>query len=93
MHDEEVYHEPAAFRPDRFMRDGALNPEVRDPSVAAFGFGRRICPGRYMAQDQLWIAVASVLAAFTVSKEKDSAGLEITPEIGCLPGFVRQEPV
>ena len=41
MHDPKVYHEPDRFLPDRFMRDGKLDPSVRDPRDFVFGFGRR----------------------------------------------------
>ena len=29
------------FKPERYLKDGELNPDVRDPDCAAFGFGRR----------------------------------------------------
>ena len=29
------------FQPERYLKDGQLNPDVRDPDCAAFGFGRR----------------------------------------------------
>ncbi|KAG6878839.1 hypothetical protein C0992_007282 [Termitomyces sp. T32_za158] len=41
LHDEDVYPNPFDFNPDRFMKDGKLNPDVKDPDHAAFGFGRR----------------------------------------------------
>ncbi|KDR69235.1 hypothetical protein GALMADRAFT_256076 [Galerina marginata CBS 339.88] len=44
LYDEDEYADRSAFNPDRFMKDGQLNPDVRDPSLMAFGFGRRICP-------------------------------------------------
>ncbi|EMD37285.1 hypothetical protein CERSUDRAFT_94290 [Gelatoporia subvermispora B] len=88
LHDERVYPNPSAFDPDRFMKDGAINAEVPHPETAAFGFGRRICPGRYMAHDMLWITIASVLAIFTISKEVNDAGEEVMPETCSLPGFL-----
>lgn len=70
--------------------DGELeiDTNVRDPEVSAFGFGRRLCPGRFMAYEALWLAVASVLAAFTISKAKDEEGNEITPEAENVYGFM-----
>jgi len=41
LHDEEIYPEPFKFNPDRFLIDGKLNPDVQDPALAVFGFGRR----------------------------------------------------
>lgn len=41
LSDEKVYPNLSIFDPDRFMKDGALDPSVRDPE-AAFGYGRRI---------------------------------------------------
>ena len=41
LHNEKVYPDPFEFKPERFIKDGCLNPAVRDPSHAAFGFGRR----------------------------------------------------
>ena len=41
MHDPEAYENPDEFRPERFLRDGEPNPDVRNPYDYAFGFGRR----------------------------------------------------
>jgi Cytochrome P450 len=41
MHDPEVFNEPMVFQPERYLKDGKLNPDVRDPDSAVFGFGRR----------------------------------------------------
>jgi hypothetical protein len=40
-HDEEAYPEATSFKPERFIKNGALNKEVRDPRDIIFGFGRR----------------------------------------------------
>ena len=70
LHDPVAYPDPESFNPGRFLRSRAdatddldveLDPDVRDPSVAAFGFGRRICPGRYMAYESLWFSIASLV--------------------------------
>ncbi|KAI0041989.1 cytochrome P450 [Auriscalpium vulgare] len=61
LHDEDVYTNPDVFMPERF-----LDPSTPDPE-AAFGFGKRKCPGRFMATDTLFIAIASILATFDIT--------------------------
>ncbi|KAK0486576.1 cytochrome P450 [Armillaria novae-zelandiae] len=91
LHDETVYPEPHSFRPERFMKEGKLNPDIRDPGIVLFGFGRRICPARYMAYSSIWIAIASMLAGFNISKAVDEFGNVIEPTyayalaLACVP--------
>ncbi|KAJ7670878.1 cytochrome P450 [Mycena polygramma] len=67
------------FIPERWLtEDGYVNTEMGDSS-AAFGFGRRICPGRDMAQWSVWITVASILATFKINKSLDNKGVPIEP--------------
>jgi len=65
--------------------------------ISAFGFGRRcdrykykfygvltfhrICPGRHTAFSTVWIAIASMLASFTITKAIDEHGSPIMPEL------------
>ena len=39
--DEEVYPDAESFKPERFIKNGILNKEIRDPRDIVFGFGRR----------------------------------------------------
>ncbi|KAG0691872.1 cytochrome P450 [Suillus ampliporus] len=75
MRDERVYASPSEFRPERFL---GLEPEP-DPKKACFGFGRRRCPGRFLADSSVWLICATSLAAFNVSKCIEG-GVEITPD-------------
>ncbi|KAJ7128675.1 cytochrome P450 [Mycena epipterygia] len=79
LHDEGMYPDPYAFKPERFLLEGKPNPAVKDPECAAFGFGRRICPGRHMARSSIWITVVSILATFNIDKAVDEAGHIIEP--------------
>lgn len=97
LHDPEAYPEPEVFNPNRFLRlnnagELELDPTVQDPEVASFGFGRRVCPGRHLAYETLWLAIVSVLATFNISKAKDINGKEITPELENVYGFMMYVP-
>lgn len=39
--DPDVYPDPEAFNPDRYMKDGQFQPGNLDPYAYIFGFGRR----------------------------------------------------
>ncbi|KAH9946329.1 cytochrome P450 [Epithele typhae] len=89
LHDENQYPDHSVFNPDRFLcGDGTLNHDVRDPSVAAFGFGRRICPGRFMSLDSIWLAIARLLTVFEIGKKLGEDGKEITPDGDYHRGFL-----
>jgi len=86
----ELLHDETDFGPDtdKFNPDRFLEADVRDPnSTGSFGFGRRICPGRFMAEHSLFIAVATILQLFEISMYKDSSGNDIHPDFDWTPGF------
>ena len=41
LNDRKFFNDPQEFQPERYLKDGKLNPAMRDPDCAAFGFGRR----------------------------------------------------
>ncbi|KAL7932811.1 cytochrome P450 [Trichoderma chlorosporum] len=50
----------------QFTHDPTIYP---DPMVAyVYGFGRRICPGMWLADSSVWLTVAKSLAVFIVEK-------------------------
>ncbi|KAJ3849625.1 cytochrome P450 [Lentinula lateritia] len=82
LHEEKIYTDPYIFNPDRYIRiaDGQLDHDVVKP-LAGFGFGRRVCPGKHMAFSAIWIAVASILSVFNISKALDADGDIIEPSM------------
>ncbi|KAG8698355.1 hypothetical protein FRC09_007274 [Ceratobasidium sp. 395] len=70
--DPDVYPDPETFNPDRYYNQPA-------PPAPGFGWGRRICPGQHIVEGTLFVAIASLLAAFTISKARDENGEEIVP--------------
>ncbi|TFK73312.1 cytochrome P450 [Pluteus cervinus] len=75
---ETLFPEPEIFRPERFLNpDGTISTNT---SAFTFGFGRRICAGRYLASDTVWLGLAQILAMFTISNAVEvSTGKDITP--------------
>ncbi|CAN9281390.1 unnamed protein product [Alternaria alternata] len=63
-HDPAIYPDPMTFRPERYL-DGSTQP---DPRTWTFGYGRRVCPGRYVADNALFTTIAQSLAVFNVEK-------------------------
>ncbi|KAI0712466.1 cytochrome P450 98A3 [Earliella scabrosa] len=77
-HDPEAYADPGRFNPERHLKDGKLDKDARDPAATAFGFGRRICPGRYFATNTMFMFIASFLSVFNISPALDEHGQPIT---------------
>ncbi|EMD40157.1 hypothetical protein CERSUDRAFT_151145 [Gelatoporia subvermispora B] len=88
LHDPMVYSQPEDFIPERFLKDGRINPGVLDPSVASFGAGRRICPGRYYSELILFIYVACILHTFDIMPALDENNQPIRPEPKMTSGSV-----
>ncbi|KAJ5698623.1 cytochrome P450 [Penicillium macrosclerotiorum] len=83
--DPEVYPDPEKFIPERFL--GAK--DVTGPHTYVFGFGRRICPGRLLADSNLFLTMAQTLAVFDIKKAVDKeSGKIIEPVVGTTTGLV-----
>ncbi|EMD35960.1 hypothetical protein CERSUDRAFT_115908 [Gelatoporia subvermispora B] len=68
-----AYAPNARYDPEAFIPERYLDPkeDTVDPSLWAFGFGRRICPGRFLAENSIFIFAATILAAFNISPPAD----------------------
>ncbi|KAK0201382.1 cytochrome P450 [Desarmillaria ectypa] len=68
--DPTVYEDPEVFNPSRFLPGSGRVPE-KDPRRIIFGFGRRKCPGQYLADEMIFIVCATILSVFNISKAGD----------------------
>jgi cytochrome P450 len=74
LNDKSVYGEDVEnFRPERFMKGDELNQAIPPPD-AAFGYGRRACPGRHLAEASMWIMIVSLLAVFDFKRKDGDEG-------------------
>lgn len=86
LHDPETYDNPESFIPYRF-----LPPRSEpDPATEAFGYGRRSCPGRSLAESSLYLNIVQSLAAFNIRKVVGKDGkiieIDVKPRAG-IPAY------
>ncbi|RDW79333.1 uncharacterized protein DSM5745_06185 [Aspergillus mulundensis] len=65
-----LYKDPTTFDPVRFLARGPdSQSHTPEPDIQKFifGFGRRVCPGRFLADEMLFLFTAQVLACFNIA--------------------------
>ncbi|KAK6995986.1 putative cytochrome P450 [Favolaschia claudopus] len=81
FHDPDLFEEPEKFRPERYvLTENGTKPGVDGSALRhtlPFGFGRRICPGMYLAFDSININTMNLLWAFKFLPAVDSNGIPI----------------
>ncbi|KAG2133740.1 cytochrome P450 [Suillus clintonianus] len=94
--DPEVFPEPNAFKPQRWINEQG---RVRDDlTFFVYGFGRRVCPGLHLANRSLFINLLLMLWAFQISldptKPQDDMGFmnEAMPNVPCALEFKTRVP-
>ena len=85
-HDRAIFGDDAdEFRPERHLDDkGELESgpiETNQEGHSTFGFGRRICVGKHLANDSLFIHTARILWAANLEYVKDESGKDVLPDI------------
>ena len=86
LHDAEIFPNPMDFNPDRYQN---LDSEMQKVTNLAFGFGRRICPGMYLAEGTIFAIVMTVLATCDILPAIDANGKKVTPEVSYTSGTIR----
>ena len=84
--DPETYPNPHVFDPLRFLE------HKQREAKAAFGFGRRICPGMGLAEASMFLQIIQTLAVFKLERVRDMHGHEIVPPAIWEDGTIRFVP-
>jgi hypothetical protein len=77
--DPEIFGKnPEHFDPTRYL-DASENAapgvsEIKERGHFTYGFGRRICSDRYMADDAFFVNIAVLLWAAKIGRKKDASG-------------------
>ncbi|KAI9449498.1 cytochrome P450 [Lactarius psammicola] len=105
LHNEKIYSHPMTFDPERFLATEKRAAEL-DPHKILFGYGRRTCPGNiffpydvvdtcswmHFADATMFLYMATILAAFDISKPVDDCGRVIEVKADFTSGLVSLEP-
>ena len=84
-----MYPSPSTFDPERFFGPEKMASEACQQVEAVFGFGRRICPGRFFAEANIWILMTNLIATMDLGKAVDEKGTEIGVSGEYVGSFVR----
>ncbi|KAF7371311.1 Cytochrome P450 [Mycena sanguinolenta] len=82
--DPSIYANPMVFDPTRFLETDGKAAEL-DPTRISFGFGRRICPGKLLAETILFLTCSAILSVFNISKAREN-GIAVEPPLGQTTG-------
>ncbi|PBK94480.1 cytochrome P450 [Armillaria gallica] len=97
--DPEMYGLDAEhFNPARHLdKDGKLDPgsaATKEESHVTYGFGRRICVGRHIANNTLFIDIAMMLWAMNIERATDENGVPLPLDVGgCVEEGLVNRPV
>lgn len=84
--DENTFDRPLEFLPERWLEK---SEDGKDRFVNFFGYGRRICTGRHIARNSLFLLIARILWGFNIrhAVDKDGRPKEVN-DMDMTSGFV-----
>ncbi|KAG1288706.1 hypothetical protein G6F65_000632 [Rhizopus arrhizus] len=84
--DPHFFSEPEKFKPERYLNDAksiyaSSNGNVQNRELFTFGWGRRICPGIYMAESEMFNWMTRLFQKCTIEPALSSTGETNIPDI------------
>lgn len=76
------FPDPHTFDPSRWLASSAS-----DLRYHAFGYGRRICPGRHIAENSVFLNMAKIMWGFDIMPSNDGAAA-VDPDKSWTTGFL-----
>ncbi|KAG1456587.1 hypothetical protein G6F56_006794 [Rhizopus delemar] len=84
--DPDRFSEPEKFMPERFLNDtrsmhASSNGSIQTREHYGFGWGRRICPGIYLTECQIFHVLTKILATCTIEPTISPEGNKVYPDL------------
>ncbi|NWU36588.1 CP1A4 protein, partial [Hylia prasina] len=80
-HDETLWKEPSAFRPERFLTPAGELSRTEGEKVLAFGLGKRRCLGETIGRWEIFLFLTTLLQQLQFSLQPGEP-VDITPQYG-----------
>ncbi|KAI7867272.1 cytochrome P450 [Spinellus fusiger] len=82
----DVYPDPEKFIPERFINNkstlyASANGNVKERDQYNFGWGRRICPGIYLAETNFFFVYTTLWSQYTIEPALDTNGNPVYADI------------